>query len=115
MTINPTSLNADTAETVAQTGQQHLIWSNHHKAWWGPNGSGYLSNPADAGRYALADTPQWLGRGCGCCEVPEVLIPAEKVSGKSTRSTRGVIAAATRATVKAGRVNRYYAGAEVAR
>ena len=53
-----------------------LIWSNHHKTWWGPNGSGYRRHIADAGRYALADTAKWLSRGCGCCRVPEAVVPA---------------------------------------
>lgn len=94
---------------------EYLIWSQHHKAWWGPNGSGYRSNPADAGRYALADTEQWLGRGCYCCQVPELPIPAEKVVGAGDRSIRGVVTAAIRAAVKAGKDNRHYAGNGVAR
>lgn len=60
----------------SDTSEKVLIYSNHHKCWWGPNGSGYRSHIADAGRYDLADTAKWLGRGCGCCMVPEVVVPA---------------------------------------
>ncbi|GHJ11181.1 hypothetical protein TPA0907_55480 [Micromonospora humidisoli] len=95
-------------EAATPTEQQYLIWSHHHKVWWGANGSGYRSNPADAGQYTLADTAKWLGRGCYCCQVPELPIPAEKVIGKGDRSVWGVITAATRAAVKAGQVNRHY-------
>lgn len=98
-----------TTDTIpAVSDDQHLIWSNHHKAWWGPDGRGYYKDLTRAGRYAIPDTTRWLGRGCGCCQVPELVIPADKVTGKSDRSIRGVIAAATRAVVKSGRANRYY-------
>ena len=30
---------------------EYLIWSNEHRAWWGPNGGGYRTSLADAGRY----------------------------------------------------------------
>lgn len=101
-----TDRTLDRRPAVVET--QYLIWSNHHKAWWGPNGSNYRRNLTDAGRYPIADTAQWLVRGCGCCQVPEVLIPVEKVTGKTDRSVRGVITAATRAEIKAGRTNSYY-------
>ncbi len=29
----------------------YLIWSNEHRAWWGPNGSGYVPHLSQAGRY----------------------------------------------------------------
>lgn len=65
-----------TAESQAdQDTEQFLIYSNHHHCWWGPNGSGYRSNATLAGRYDLADTDKWLTRGCGCCVVPEVVVP----------------------------------------
>ncbi|MEV0382345.1 hypothetical protein [Nonomuraea sp. NPDC050643] len=28
-----------------------LVWSNEHRAWWGPNFSGYTSDVWTAGRY----------------------------------------------------------------
>lgn len=90
-----------------------LIYSNHHKAWWGPNGSGYYTSIASAGRYNEADTAQWMGRGCYCCEVPEVLVPVPVEEAVSTpekeqawsRSARG---AATRKAKREGRVNKHY-------
>jgi hypothetical protein len=98
---------------TATTEPKYLIWSHHHQAWWGPNGSGYCSGISDAGRYTLADTKQWLGRGCGCCEVPEVPVPAEQVFRIGVVVDLGqVIADATTVAIKSGDVNRYYAGAE---
>ena len=32
-----------------------LIWSNSHKAWWRPDGQGYTSRRAEAGRYTFED------------------------------------------------------------
>jgi hypothetical protein len=29
----------------------YLIWSNEHKAWWGPQRSGYVARVEDAGCY----------------------------------------------------------------
>lgn len=29
----------------------YLIWSNEHKAWWGPQRSGYVARVEDAGVY----------------------------------------------------------------
>jgi hypothetical protein len=86
-----------------------LIWSNHHKCWWGPGGSGYRHDISNAGRYALADTGQWLGRGCGCCPAPEVLVPAP---GLHLLATPGALAsyatsAIKEATRRAGLSNRY--------
>lgn len=101
--------------STAETEPKYLIRSNHHKAWWGPNGSGYRSNPADAGQYALADTEQWLSRGCYCCKVPEVPILAEKVVGAGDKSIQGVIAAATRTAIRAGQGNKHYDPAEAVR
>ena len=52
-----------------------LIWSDHHKAWWGPNSSGYRNHVADAGRYTQAEAAKELHRGCYCCLTPELAIP----------------------------------------
>lgn len=30
---------------------KYLIWSNEHRAWWGPSRSGYTVSVAEAGRY----------------------------------------------------------------
>lgn len=32
-------------------GVEYLIWSNEHKAWWGPGGRGYTSRLSEAGCY----------------------------------------------------------------
>jgi hypothetical protein len=87
-----------------------LIWSNHHKSWWGPNGSGYRAHIVDAGRYALADTRQWLGRGCGCCAAPEVLVPAPSAEllAESSRLADYARSAPKAATRKAGQTNRWF-------
>ena len=37
------------------TGKLWLVWSNEHRAWWGPNNSGYDTDIASAGRYTLED------------------------------------------------------------
>ncbi|MEV5819259.1 hypothetical protein AB0L22_08800 [Micromonospora haikouensis] len=90
----------------ANTEQQYLIWSHHHGMWWGPAGSGYRSHHADAGRYTLADTKQWLGRSCDCCEVPEVVVPVPAPSESGSTSVQRLIAEATKARIAAGDVNR---------
>lgn len=89
---------------------QVLIYSNHHKAWWGPDGNNYYRSIDNAGRYEPADTVQWLGRGCGCCPVPEVVVdvPAPAVLGDP--AALAVYAgeapqAATRAAIDAGQIN----------
>jgi hypothetical protein len=103
-------------EAVAQVAEpEYLIWSNHHGAWFAPNGQGYRSNVNDAGRYSLADTKQWLGRGCDCCEVPEVPVPAEHVLRAGMVALNKAITDATTAAIKAGDTNRHFAGSEVAR
>ncbi|SCL12820.1 hypothetical protein [Micromonospora inyonensis] len=103
------------AEETQPAEPEYLIWSNHHGAWFAPNGAGYRSNVNDAGRYTLADTRQWLGRGCRCCEVPEVPVPAEQVLQAGMVALNKAITAATTAAIQAGNVNRHYAGSEVAR
>ena len=30
----------------------YLIWSNEHRAWWGPGRAGYVKRVAEAGRYS---------------------------------------------------------------
>lgn len=90
-----------------------LIWSNHHQCWWGANGSGYCTHIAYAGRYALADTAQWLGRGCGCCQVPEVPVPAPSTAVLTNPDAlaayaRNAPAWATREAIQVGRANAHY-------
>ena len=31
---------------------EYLIWSNEHRAWWGPGRSGYVRRIEDAGAYS---------------------------------------------------------------
>lgn len=93
--------------------QQFLIYSNHHKAWWGADGRGYTSHIADAGRYELADTEQWLTRGCGCCLVPEAVVPApapEVLANPEAlrKYARYKPQVATRRAKLAGKVNRWH-------
>lgn len=94
------------------SAEQFLIYSNHHKSWWGPNGSGYRAHIADAGRYQLADTTQWLGRGCNCCKVPEIVVPAptaETIADPDALAKYAVTArqVATRKAKREGRINQW--------
>ena len=34
---------------------EYLIWSNEHRAWWGPGSAGYRRRVEDAGRYSHAE------------------------------------------------------------
>lgn len=34
---------------------EYLVWSNEHKAWWGPNNAGYYTSLKSAGRYSRED------------------------------------------------------------
>lgn len=88
---------------------EYLIWSHHHKTWWGPNASGYRSHIADAGRYALDATNQHLSRGCYCCLVPEVVIPAPPAGlhgAALAEYGRKQIREATDAAIDEDRINR---------
>lgn len=57
-----------------------LLWSDHHKAWWGPNESGYRNNVRDAGQYSHAEATKNLRRDCYCCLTPELAIPVPLAS-----------------------------------
>jgi hypothetical protein len=90
-----------------------LIWSNHHKRWWGPNGSGYRVDILDAGTYTLTDTAQWLTRGCDCCLVPEVPVPAPPAEVMANpyelrKYARYKPQVATRRAKLAGKVNQHF-------
>lgn len=37
--------------SITGDGKNYLVWSNEHRAWWGPNRAGYYSSIAAAGRY----------------------------------------------------------------
>lgn len=36
---------------LADEDKSYLVWSNEHRAWWGPNNAGYYSALEAAGRY----------------------------------------------------------------
>jgi hypothetical protein len=37
---------------------QWLVWSNEHRAWWAPGGSGYVRKSKDAGRYSFREASE---------------------------------------------------------
>ncbi len=106
---------ANELTAYANPDEQYLIWSQHHQSWWGPSRSGYRSNPADAGRYTLAAAQAEMGRGCYCCPVPEVPVPAEKAIGRGDAAIQAAIAKATEAAIAEGRGNTAYDIAEAIR
>lgn len=40
---------------MADDPDAYLIWSHEHRAWWGPNKTGYVRRLSEAGRYSRAD------------------------------------------------------------
>ncbi len=36
---------------MTPTPDKFLIWSNEHRAWWGPNHRGYVASVEHAGQY----------------------------------------------------------------
>jgi hypothetical protein len=40
----------------------YLVWSHEHRAWWGPNHSGYTGDVWSAGRYDEAGALDTCGR-----------------------------------------------------
>lgn len=94
------------------TEPEYVIWSHHHDTWWGANGSRYRRHVTDAGRYALVDTAQWLTRGCGCCLVPEVVVPAPPTGMHGIALETWVsdqLSKATEKRIADGEVNRFAA------
>lgn len=62
------------------TGRYWLVWSNEHKAWWGPNRSQYYWRIEAAGRYTLEEAIEISGmrlveRGDGI-NPPEMIQPS---------------------------------------
>lgn len=41
--------------TVTATKEPVVIWSGEHNAWWGPNKSGYYTDPAKIGHYTVIE------------------------------------------------------------
>jgi hypothetical protein len=65
-----------------------LIWSNEHNAWWGPNGNGYTSLVAHAGRYAMDEAvricstpyaPLAWTLNCSTAVPYEVMVPSPEM------------------------------------
>lgn len=42
-------------EALSAEREEWLIWSNEHRAWWGPNNCGYPKDVSNAGRYTFAE------------------------------------------------------------
>lgn len=68
---------------ASQGGACWLIWSNYHRAYWGPNGGGY-SDVAGAGRYTLGEALSWAGRRSvdpsdPRSNPPELVVPAPEL------------------------------------
>lgn len=60
-----------------------LVWSNEHRAWWGPNGRNYYWGIESAGRYTLAEAQKICGmrgveRGNGI-NPPELVQPSPEL------------------------------------
>ncbi len=58
-----------------------LIWSNYHRAWWGPNGGGYSTSEETAGRYSTKDALRWCSQRSRVriddrSNPPEIMAPA---------------------------------------
>ncbi len=57
----------------------YLIWSIEHTAWWRPDGWGYTSSLAEAGRYEREEAER-IVRSANVVEVHECLIPDTAVA-----------------------------------
>lgn len=54
--------------------EEYYIWSNEHRAWWGPNNSGYTTDISRAGKYsrdAAVNQSAHGGDGWGSRDIPE--------------------------------------------
>lgn len=51
-------------------GADYVVWSNEHKAWWGPNNRGYANRLGNAGHYTRDEALKICGdaRGGWCWE-----------------------------------------------
>lgn len=62
------------------SGAYWLVWSNEHRAWWGPNHAHYYWDITEAGRYTLEEAMKICGmrgvaRGDGI-NPPEMIQPS---------------------------------------
>lgn len=80
------------------TEANYLVWSNEHRAWWGPNNAGYYGSIASAGRYTRDEALKICRGGRqfndNPTEVPILLADAEEFWRDETevdRRTKGQI------------------------
>lgn len=57
---------------------KYVIWSFEHRAWWGPEKSGYVPSLADAGRYGANDAGRIVTDSTWNDEVAVLLRRAER-------------------------------------
>lgn len=79
----------------SQDGACWLIWSNYHRAFWGPGGQGY-SDLAGAGRYTLMDALSWAGRRSvdpsdPRSNPPELVVPAPEFIARAEKIRKGEV------------------------
>lgn len=49
---NMAMMTADVSGALPPVGAEYVVWSNEHRAWWGPDHRGYYTKLAAAGRYS---------------------------------------------------------------
>lgn len=54
-----------TINAMPETEDVYLIWSNEHRAWWGPGSHGYVPGLSGAGRYSREQTLAICQRALG--------------------------------------------------
>lgn len=74
-----------------------LVWSNEHRAWWGPNGRNYYWGIESAGRYTLAEAQKICGtrgveRGNGI-NPPELVQPSPELIAMWDAAARAAVVA----------------------
>lgn len=51
LVVQPLALSTLSADAIRQGEGKYLVWSNEHRAWWGPDHRGYTRVIERAGRY----------------------------------------------------------------
>lgn len=49
--VDPFAYLPEDAKLPAEPAPEYVVWSNEHRAWWGPNRAGYCTKLENAGRY----------------------------------------------------------------